>query len=124
MRLVRGRGTRPETIVRMLLTRLGCRYRLHDKDLPGHPDFVFHRQRKVIFINGCFWHRHHCPAGRSCPTSNRQLWREKFAQTVKRDKRQWKTLRKLGWRVLVLWECQMQDRERLTSRVLSFLGKQ
>ena len=110
MRAVRSKDTSPELLVRSLLHRLGYRFRLHRAELPGRPDLVFVRQRKVVFIHGCFWHRHDCPGGRSMPATRREFWRNKFDGNRRRDRRVRTALRKLGWSALVVWECQLRPK--------------
>lgn len=121
MSRVRSKDTKPEMIVRRLAHRLGYRFRLHSKHLPGHPDLVFASRRKVIFVHGCFWHRHDCSAA-ALPTSNREYWQAKQNRNAKRDKRSAANLKQLGWSVLIVWECEMKDRDKLTNRLLRFLG--
>lgn len=122
MQKVLGRDTSPELIVRRLVHSLGYRYRLHRVDLPGRPDIVFPGRRKIIFVNGCFWHRHRCKRGRSMPATNVGLWQAKFRRTVQRDRQTRRQLQKAGWAVLVLWECQTRDLDRLARRIHRFLG--
>jgi len=117
----KGKDTSPEIYVRGLVHCLGYRYRLHRRDLPGCPDMVFPGKKKVIFINGCYWHRHNCKKGRSMPATRKDFWQPKFKKTILRDKRNLKKLRLLGWKILVIWECQMQDAEKLTRRLRAFL---
>lgn len=121
MRAIKGRDTGPELTVRRLLHAMGYRFRLHRRDLPGSPDVVLPRLRAAIFIHGCFWHRHACSRGRSEPSTRRTFWRAKFAANVKRDRRAARALRCEGWRVLVVWECQTRDLERLRERLARFL---
>jgi len=121
MRRVRSKDTKPELIVRKLVHRLGFRFRLHSKRLPGHPDLVFASSRKVIFVNGCFWHRHDCAAAET-PLTNRQYWQAKQTRNAVRDKRNKATLLRLGWKTLVIWECEMKDREKLIRRLTRFLA--
>ncbi len=109
MRAIRAKDTTPELLTRKALFAMGCRFRLHQRDLPGRPDIVLPRFRSVIFVHGCFWHRHRCRNGRATPKSNAEFWRKKFEQNVDRDRRQKQLLRRLGWRVLVVWECQTRD---------------
>jgi len=125
MAAIRGKDTKPEIAVRRLAHGMGYRYRLHRKDLPGSPDLVFPSRLKVIFVHGCFWHRHHlCKDGRWEPKSRVEFWQEKFAKNKKRDQRNRRDLRKLGWEYLVLWECQIEgwDQQRLETRIVNFLG--
>jgi DNA mismatch endonuclease (patch repair protein) len=123
MQSVTARDTRPELQVRSTLHRLGYRYRLHDRRLPGTPDLVFPSKRKVIFVNGCFWHRHSCRKGRSTPSTNVAFWQDKFDRNVRRDRRVKQQLRRLGWRHFVVWECQLAPRklDALLTRLVSFL---
>lgn len=117
----KGKDTNPETVVRKLLFSFGYRYRLHRIELPGCPDIVFKRQKKAIFVNGCYWHRHTCKKGRSIPETQKAFWQTKFARTIERDKENYKALRKLGWKILVLWECQLSDLTKLKLKIISFL---
>lgn len=120
MSLIRSKNTRPELAVRSIVHRLGYRFRLHRKDLPGNPDMVFPGRFSVIFVDGCFWHGHKCPIGH-IPSSNSEYWKEKISRTKLRDSKNRRRLRKAGWRVLVLWECHLRNRERLIEQVTSFL---
>ena len=109
MRRVRGRDTAPELVVRRALTRLGARYRLHRKDLPGRPDIVLPGRRLVIFVHGCFWHGHDCARGARVPKANRDYWLGKVARNRARDALHRARLEAMGWRVLVVWECALRD---------------
>jgi DNA mismatch endonuclease (patch repair protein) len=106
MRRIRGRDTAPEMTVRRLVHALGYRYRLHMRDLPGKPDLVFASRRRVILVHGCFWHRHCCRKGRSLPATRRRFWQVKLSGNQKRDSIQRRALQRLGWSVLIVWECQ------------------
>jgi DNA mismatch endonuclease (patch repair protein) len=106
MSRIRGRNTKPELAVRKALSAAGLRYRLHAKLLPGRPDIVLAKARCAIFVHGCFWHRHARCKYAYTPKSNLEFWLEKFDSNVRRDKRARVALRKNGWRVLVVWECQ------------------
>ncbi len=117
MRRVRSRDTTPEMIVRKALTRLGARYRLHRADLPGRPDIVMPGKRLAIFVHGCFWHGHDCPRGARVPKQNRDYWVEKVARNVGRDARNAEALVVAGWRVEVVWECELKDGEGLATRL-------
>ena len=108
MRSVPGRNTSPELIVRRALHRRGFRYRLHHPQLLGHPDLVFVSRRKVLFVHGCFWHRHSCSNGQSTPATRVAYWSAKFERNQQRDRTVRRTLRKLGWGVMVVWECQLR----------------
>lgn len=118
-----GKDTTPELAVRRLLHRLGYRFRLHAKDLPGRPDIVFRGRRKAVFIHGCFWHRHEgCPRA-TTPKTRRDFWDAKFAANVERDARKEAQLVAAGWSVLVVWECETRDLETLQPRLIEFLGQ-
>ena len=123
MSLIRGKDTKPELIVRRLVYSMGYRYRLHVRSLPGNPDLVFLNRRKVIFVHGCFWHRHNCKRGQSMPASNKTAWQEKFTRNLERDRQQRTALKKDGWGVLVIWECETESRkmEFLAERIQKFL---
>jgi len=121
MSRVRGKDTKPELIVRRVVRALGYRYRLHAKNLPGKPDIVFPLRRRVIFVHGCFWHRH-VNCGR-IPKSRLDFWAPKLESNKLRDARNRRQLRKLGWRSLVVWECQTKDLSALEARIIRFLGR-
>jgi len=121
MRQVRSEDTKPEMRVRRLTHRMGYRYRLHRKDLPGKPDLVFPGRKKVIFVHGCFWHGHDCPAGRKIPKTNQAYWTNKLNRNKERDRINQAKLRELGWDVLVIWECETKDEEALAERIVGFL---
>ena len=119
MSRVRGAGTKPEVIVRRLVHGMGYRYRLHRRDLPGNPDLVFLGRRRVIFVHGCFWHRHPdpgCPLAR-LPKSRLDFWKPKLEGNRARDERNEAELKKRGWEVLVIWECQLKDRDEVAESV-------
>jgi len=120
MRLVKCKDTKPELVVRRLVHALGFRYRLHVTGLPGKPDLVFAGMRKVIFVHGCFWHRH--PGCGRMPKSRLSFWRTKLEENRRRDKRNQRKLRKDGWRVHIIWECQLADIEGLKGRIRKFLN--
>lgn len=122
MRAVKGRDTAPEMLVRRLAHRLGYRFRLHRKDLPGSPDLVFPSRRVAIFVHGCFWHGHDCPRGARMPKSNAGYWRDKLARNVARDRRSLEQLAALGWRTAVLWECELKDPAALAATLADVLG--
>lgn len=126
MRRIRSKNMRPEVAVRSIVHRHGYRFRLHAKELPGKPDIVRRPYHQAIFVHGCFWHQHadpKCLDGRP-PKSNTGYWLPKLARNVKRDKDAAAALRKMGWKVLVIWECETKTPTRLEKRVLKFLGKQ
>ena len=114
MSRVRSKNSGPELIVRRLAFRLGFRYRLHAKDLPGCPDMVFRSRRKVIFIHGCFWHRHEDCALARLPKSRIEFWGPKLEANRKRDGRTRRALAHTGWKILTVWECQLGDLARLS----------
>ena len=122
MSQIKGKDTRPEMLVRRLIHRGGYRYRLHSRHLSGRPDLVFPSRRKVIFVHGCFWHRHRCRKGRSLPSTRKAFWRKKLEGNKIRDQSNRRALRRQGWDVLVVWECQTKDLERLVEKLVSFLG--
>jgi DNA mismatch endonuclease (patch repair protein) len=117
MSRVRGKNTEPELKVRRLLHHLGLRFRLHRKDLPGRPDLVLPKHRLAIFVHGCFWHRHVGCRRATTPATRVDFWNAKFAATVERDARQLEELAGQGWRVLVVWECELKDETALEDRV-------
>lgn len=121
MSRVREKNTSPELKVRSLVHRLGFRFRLHRKDLPGKPDLVFSSRKKIIFVHGCFWHGHDCSRGEREPKSNTKYWVEKIQRNADRDARHQSELKALGWNVLVIWECELKDAETLSERLKSFL---
>ena len=123
MSRIQGRGTKPELIVRRIAHNLGFRFRLHRKDLPGSPDIVFPRHRTIIFVHGCFWHRHKGCRYAYRPKSRIQFWTKKFEENVARDARNEIALRDLGWRVLVIWECETRDQGLVRARLLAHLGR-
>jgi DNA mismatch endonuclease, patch repair protein len=115
MARIRAANTRPELIVRRGLHRLGFRFRLHEKRLPGRPDIVLPRYKVVVLVHGCFWHRHRGCRIASDPKSHKKFWQQKFAANVARDARVRRLLRRLGWRVLIVWECQVSTGKRATA---------
>lgn len=121
MSCIRKYDTKPELTVRRVVHGLGYRFRLYRTDLPGCPDIVLPRHRKVIFVHGCWWHRHNCRLGRRIPKSRCDYWLPKLARNKERHKANVRTLRNDGWHVLTIWECQTKDEERLTERILRFL---
>jgi DNA mismatch endonuclease (patch repair protein) len=121
MSRVRGKNTKPEMVVRRLAHSMGYRYRLHDRSLPGCPDMVFHSRMTAIFVHGCFWHRHKCAMGDRTPKSRAAFWKGKLEANRTRDRRNTARLRTMGWRVLVVWECETRDIARLSRRLSKFL---
>lgn len=121
MAAIRSTNTRPEMVVRRLTHGMGYRYRLHGARLPGRPDLVFASRRKAIFVHGCFWHRHSCPRGERTPKTNRAYWRHKLRRNVERDAHNLDRLQQLGWEALVIWECEIKERDALAERIRLFL---
>jgi DNA mismatch endonuclease (patch repair protein) len=118
MRAVKSRDTTPEIAVRRAAHAQGLRFRLNRRDLPGKPDLVFPSRRAVIFVHGCFWHGHDCARGSRVPATNRDYWRAKIGRNMARDKASLAALKKLGWRAIVIWECETRDAERLKRLIL------
>lgn len=122
MSRIRGKDTKPEIIVRKMVHALGYRFRLHRRDLPGTPDLVFLGRKSVIFVHGCFWHRHAGCKNCSTPKTRPEFWQSKFDQNVKRDRKNIAELENLGWRVMTVWECEAEaSRSDLKSKVTRFL---
>ena len=117
MARIKGKDTRPELTVRRTLHAAGFRYRLHAKNLPGRPDIVLRSRKTLVFVNGCFWHGHDCH-GTRLPKSNRRFWNAKIKANMARDERNLAECRRLGWRVLVVWECALRGRGRLSLEAL------
>ena len=109
MRAVKGRDTKPEIALRKKLFSLGLRYRLNVKDLPGKPDLVFPKHKTVVFVHGCFWHGHSCKRGNRQPKQNADYWKDKITRNKARDQKNAAALKKLGWRVITVWECEIKD---------------
>lgn len=123
MSSIRGRDTRPELVVRRLAHSFGYRFRLHLRNLPGQPDLVFPRHRKVIFVHGCFWHQHACRLGAKKPATRPEYWLPKLERNAARDVHNCNQLERSGWRVMVVWECETQDQVALAARIKSFLSR-
>ncbi|HWE47500.1 MAG TPA: DNA mismatch endonuclease Vsr [Caulobacteraceae bacterium] len=117
MARVKGKDTTPELAVRRLLTRLGLRYRLHRKDLPGKPDVVMAGRRTVVCVHGCFWHGHDCARGARVPKANNAYWVEKIARNKTRDERAAAALAGAGWKTITVWECELKDEAKLEKRL-------
>lgn len=122
MRAVKGRDTKPEMTVRRMIHGMGYRYRLHRKDLPGKPDLVFPSRKKIIFVNGCFWHGHRCARGARVPKANRDYWKKKITRNCERDQATLMKLSEGEWDVLTVWECELKGLESLRDRLKHFLG--
>lgn len=122
MQAIKASDTKPEVIIRRIVRSLGFPgYRLHRKDIPGKPDIAFIGRRLAIFVHGCFWHGHSCPRGRRVPKTNIAYWRQKIEGNKARDKAHGKELSKLGWRSLIIWECELRDLEAVRRKLLRFL---
>lgn len=122
MRAVKGKNTAPEMIVRRIVHSMGYRYRLHRKDLPGQPDLVFPGLRKIIFVHGCFWHGHNCARGARMPRANHIYWQNKISRNCLRDAKSIAALEEQGWRVAVIWECELKDLEEVKAQLINFLS--
>ncbi|QBQ56535.1 DNA mismatch endonuclease Vsr [Nitrosococcus wardiae] len=123
MSRVRQANTAPEMLARKILHRMGFRFRLHRRDLPGSPDIVLPSYRIAIFVHGCFWHRHPGCKKASIPKSRRSFWEEKFAANVERDRKNYIALNELGWHCVIIWECETKDIPALESRLQAELVK-
>tara|TARA_B100000315_G_C14577397_1_gene588600 strand:+ start:258 stop:638 length:381 start_codon:yes stop_codon:yes gene_type:complete len=117
MSAIRSKNTKPEAVVRSLLFALGYRYRLHRKDLPGKPDIVLKKHNTVIFVHGCFWHHHKNCRRANWPKSNQEYWLPKIQRNIERDKIHIRKLKKEGWEVLVIWECQIKNMDKLSLKI-------
>lgn len=121
MSRVRGKDTKPEMIVRRIAHKLGYRFRLHRRDLPGSPDLVFTGRKKVVFVHGCYWHRHGCTKT-TTPKTNTEFWQKKFDENVMRDNKNLRDLEELGWGTMVVWQCETERRGKIAERLVKFLG--
>lgn len=121
MSRVKSCDTKPELRLRRLVWNLGYRYRKNRTDILGKPDLTFIGRKRVIFLHGCFWHRHDCPSGRRVPKTRRAFWNEKFRMNIERDATVMNGLRKEGWQALVVWECELADISRVRHKVRRFL---
>jgi DNA mismatch endonuclease (patch repair protein) len=124
MSRVRGRNTKPEILVRSLIHSMGFRFRVHRRDLPGNPDIVLPRHRKVIFVHGCFWHGHPGCLRSKRPTTNQSFWNRKLDANVERDKRFQAELASMGWKVLVIWQCETKEPDVLAYKLERFLHEE
>lgn len=122
MSRIKSRDTKPEKIVRSIVHGLGYRYRLHKSDLPGKPDIVLVRHRKVIDVHGCFFHMHRCKYGKVTPATNADFWRTKRLSNVVRDRRNLRSLKREGWKVLIVWECELRNPVSLRHKLQDFLA--
>ncbi len=121
MKKVKGKNTKPEILIRSMLHRMGYRFRLHRKDLPGNPDIVLPKYKKVIFVHGCFWHGHQGCKRASLPATNRQYWVNKIKKNKVRDAENMKKLKESGWTPLILWTCRLKNREKIKKELVDFL---
>lgn len=120
MSRIRNKNTQPEKAVRKILSELGYKYGLHSKKLAGKPDIVISKERKAIFINGCFWHQHRGCKRRAMPKTNRSYWQNKLRRNVEKQKTDIKKLKKLGWKVKIIWECEAKNQNKLIKRLKNF----
>lgn len=118
MAQIRAKNTKPEILIRSLLHRLGFRFRLHRKNLPGKPDIVLSKYKTVIEVRGCYWHRHQGCKEATLPKSNTAFWEKKFSETVNRDKKNVELLTNLGWEILIVWECETKNIDQLTETLI------
>jgi DNA mismatch endonuclease, patch repair protein len=123
MRRVRGKDTQPEHVVRRLLHAMGLRFRLHRRDLPGTPDIVLPRYRIAMLVHGCFWHRHSGCGRATMPATRTEFWEAKFARTTARDAAQLAALKAAGWTPVVVWECELRDKDMLRARLATLFGR-
>jgi DNA mismatch endonuclease (patch repair protein) len=123
MASVHSRDTQPELAVRKIVHAMGYRYRLHTKSLPGKPDLVFPARRKIVLVHGCFWHRHRKCRYATTPKTRTEYWQDKFDTNVARDRRTVRELKKLGWAVKTVWQCELKHPERLANHLDEFLSK-
>lgn len=117
MSRIKGKDTKPEMSVRSMLHNMGFRFRLHQKDLPGRPDIVLPKYKTVIFVHGCYWHRHPGCKDTTTPKTRVEFWAEKFEKNILRDKKNTELLRKQGWKVEIIWECQTKNEDVIRERI-------
>ena len=122
MSAIKSKNTKPEIIVRKLLHSKGYRFRLHKKDLPGSPDIVLPKYKTVIFVHGCFWHRHQNCKYASNPKTRREFWEKKFKENIERDKKTQEKLKNLGWKTKIVWECEIKKQDKLIKKIEDFLN--
>ncbi|WP_348643255.1 very short patch repair endonuclease [Mesorhizobium sp. B2-5-7] len=122
MSKVRSKDTQPEVALRQYLHSLGYRYRLHQANLPGSPDIVFGSRKRAIFVHGCFWHRHYLCSRSTTPKTRKEFWEAKFRANIERDARNISELDRLGWKIMVVWECETFDLGTLHPKLVEFLG--
>ena len=124
MSRIKGKNTQPEIAVRKMIYKMGYRYRLHRKDLPGKPDIVFGPMNLALFVNGCFWHRHgNCKYAYN-PKTRKNFWNKKFTDTIKRDVKNRIDLERLGWQSAVIWECETLDQDVLRKRIMKIINNE
>ena len=122
MSAIKSKNTKPEIAVRKLLHSMGYRFRLHRKDLPGSPDIVLPKYKTVIFVHGCFWHRHENCKYASTPKTRKEFWESKFKANVKRDKEIEEKIKNIGWQSSVIWECELKDIDNLRDKIIDIFG--
>ena len=122
MSAIKSKNTKPEIAVRKLLHSMGYRFRLHRKDLPGSPDIVLPKYKTVIFVHGCFWHRHQNCKYASNPKTRREFWEKKFKENIERDKKTQEKLKNLGWKTNIVWECEIKKQDKLIKKLEDFLN--
>jgi|SRR5579871_1497288 len=122
MSRVRSKDTSPELLVRSMIHGMGFRFRIHRKDLPGSPDIVLPGRKKVVWVHGCFWHRHPGCKFATVPKSNRRFWNNKFKNNVRRDRNHQSVVKEMGWESLVVWQCELQEPKKLARKLARFLG--
>lgn len=121
MSRIRSKNTKPELIVRKVLSKIGIRYRLHNSKLPGKPDIMISKDKTVVFVNGCFWHQHKNCKKQAVPKSNKDYWDKKLKRNIEKQKRDIKALKAIGWKVHIIWECQTADEKKLTAKIMKIL---
>ena len=119
---IRSRNTKPELVVRSIIHKLGFRFRLHARHLPGKPDIVLPRHKKIVLVHGCFWHMHTCKRGNVFPQTNEPYWATKRHRNVERDRLNKSSYKKAGWRTLIVWECETRDIAKLSGNLSKFLN--
>lgn len=122
MAKIKGKDTKPEKVVRSLLHQMGYRFRLHRNDLPGNPDIVLPKHKKVIFVHGCFWHGHKDCSRAKRPSTNKKFWNEKLSKNMKRDKKNQDALRDLGWKYKIIWQCQVKSAKKIQKVLMKFIS--
>jgi len=119
MRNIRSKGTKPEMTIRRLVHRLGFRFRLHGKDLPGTPDLILPKYNCVVFVNGCYWHGHTCRRGYRTPGTNAEYWSKKIGRNIEREEIAFSQLLSSGWKILLIWECEIKHQDALAERLVA-----